>query len=400
MITKVRKLNPLRNWAQRMSVTALATMVAWTIGNSFSWSDGLVAAILAVITLRVSLQASFYEGFIQILGTLLGSLIAILLITVYDNSIFAVGVAVYGAFIVTKIIGLGDEGVINIAITSLIVVGPGNPEKNASGRIWGTVIGVFVAIIFSFWAHPSSPLGRVKKNLSDLLEEISDLLSTISKATSEDKIEGNVVSWLESTRSFADRVVRIREESEESLRYARWSPLASKREARKLHREVISAEHAIVQVRGVVRSYYDTIQDGNKVKGGATLCRLLTAASRSFLSKSKATNSEEYFDDIILIDLKNILNEYKEKTLINPEPEARLFNSYLYVTLDRLIDTFDTDNPAVIEVETPQTTYSPIERIVNKFDSYLVKINLRERAKRSLHENRVIKFFFRAKNGI
>ena len=149
-----------RPWVQKTLVTALASGVAWEVGDLVVANGGLVAAIAAALSVRISLHKSVREGFGQIFGTAIGAGTALLSTTLLGFGFFTVLGTVVLCAIISRAIHLGEIASFNVPITALIVIGPGLSESNAIRRMSCTLIGVGIAIVFSYFAHPKTPAGR------------------------------------------------------------------------------------------------------------------------------------------------------------------------------------------------------------------------------------------------
>ncbi|MSZ66275.1 MAG: hypothetical protein F2711_01445, partial [Actinobacteria bacterium] len=70
LVARVRKLFADRKtWVRLIAVSALASGVAWQIGDLLIKDGGVVAAIICALSIRISLYKSVREGFGQIVGT-------------------------------------------------------------------------------------------------------------------------------------------------------------------------------------------------------------------------------------------------------------------------------------------------------------------------------------------
>ncbi|HEY4898596.1 MAG TPA: hypothetical protein VIH79_02630, partial [Candidatus Nanopelagicaceae bacterium] len=65
-------------WIQQVLVTAIAAAIAWQVGDSALKHGGLVAAIVATLTVRSSLHKSTREGVGQVVGSSVGAGAALL----------------------------------------------------------------------------------------------------------------------------------------------------------------------------------------------------------------------------------------------------------------------------------------------------------------------------------
>jgi hypothetical protein len=249
-------------WLRRLIVTTLAVLSAWSIGSLFDGPDALVASILTLITLRVSLHASVNEAVGQLVGVGIGVGIAFSALALGGDIVLAVAIAAVTSHLSSRLLGLGDEGAVNIAITSLIVLGPGNNEATASDRVWGTLIGVVVAVVFSYWMHPSSPVGRTLELVTDLHRHGADLLGRMSRQVTDGYSLDDAMVWLHEARELVARIPAGREQAHEARRYARWYPWARPDIAEAAFSRFVEAEHAAVQVRTIARSLLDIVEKG------------------------------------------------------------------------------------------------------------------------------------------
>jgi len=147
-----------RIWVRQISVSALAAATAWQVGDLALHKGGLVAAIVASLSIRVSLHKSVREGFGQIVGTAIGAGVALLTVWLFHFGFIAVGATVIFCSVVARALHLGEVASINVPVTALIVIGPGLNESTAVHRLMSTLIGAAIAIVFSYFPTPKRPL--------------------------------------------------------------------------------------------------------------------------------------------------------------------------------------------------------------------------------------------------
>ena len=147
-------------WIQQVLVTAVAAAIAWQVGDSALKHGGLVAAIVATLTVRSSLHKSTREGVGQVVGSSVGAGAALLALHFFGLGIVTVGITVGLSLVAARLLHLGEVAAINVPVTALIVIGPGLSETNAANRLISTLIGAVIAIALSTFAHPKTPAGR------------------------------------------------------------------------------------------------------------------------------------------------------------------------------------------------------------------------------------------------
>jgi len=360
-----------RDWLQRVFVSGLAASTAFGLGSLISLNDGEVAAILAVITLRISIQASLYEAFSQFLGTLMGVAVAFLGIKLIGSSIVLILLLVMASFFFAKVMGLGDDGGINIAITAIIVSAPGQHTSSALTRLGGTLIGVLTALLFSYWAHPTSPLKRTAILCDNLTSELKREFKYLSLAVSEGSSPEKYGEILARARKLSDSTLKIREQGEEAIRYARWSPLASTSDAGLVFNRYVALEHMTVQLRNLARTLFD--YELGKHSISPIIQNLLSEnflrVSNTFKLKEKKArlttiprlHEKELAplqDSIeLLLALIDQISNKKEIIMV----------AGITQSLERIEESFKIDIPAVSMIETPELSKNPVKNFIDNF---------------------------------
>jgi uncharacterized membrane protein YgaE (UPF0421/DUF939 family) len=275
---------------RRILLTSLGVTFAWYIGSFFEGADSLVAGIMCLITLQFSVQSSLKEGISQLLGSSLGAGSALILVLTVGNELWVVSVVIVLSIVIAKVFKLGGQGSLNVGITALIILGPGSAVNTASDRVWGTVIGVTVGIIVSYWIRPDTPAQRTQKALVKVSLELADLLQVLS-----DKIESGFskkegLDLLEQARDLNYKFDNIKLSTSESVELSKWNPRASRSEAQALVVRTQALEHVAVQVRILCRNLLEYSISKKEVSDAVRteLVSSLKAASKALISESSA----------------------------------------------------------------------------------------------------------------
>ena len=350
-----------RPWIQRLVVTTAAVTTAWAVGGMLSRTDGLIAAILAAVTLRVSLQASLSEGIVQLLGTAIGVGVAFAAMSVVGTGSVAVALTAAVSFAAARALRLGEGGVINIVITALIVLGPGMPTDTAVDRTLGTLLGVATALLFSYWAHPSTPVGRTQELLAALSRETSELLHAIGDGVANGYDRDDAADWLEKARALTNRVSDARFQAEEAVLYARWSPIASKDEADAVFARYVAVEHLVVQTRNIARSVFEAGTNRFASQVGGIIGPLLAAAADLVARKASNVSTDVYarVEPAALRSLRRDVASASE-ALRHAENKLLLNAASVLTAVERIADSLAIDTPAIAEVGTPLSTTTPL----------------------------------------
>lgn len=350
-----------RSGVQRTVVTTAAATTAWLIGSAFSEVDGLVAAIVAVLTLRISLQDSLSEGLTQILATALGIGVAFASLSLIGDSAIALAVTVLLSLLAAALLRVGEDARISTVVTSLIVMGPGLPADTAGHRAWGTVIGVAVALGASPWAHPLTPAQRAERRIADLGSRAGDLLAQMASGVREGVRHQQASAWLEAARVLDREVEDARPIVETAQRYARWSPWASREEASAVSSRFAGVEHLVIQTRILARTFFDATTSGaplgEEVSGAVG--EVLDAASEAVLEHADGGAGEQALGvmddaaDAAAHAMKNV-----------EDTQELILGAGVITTVRQMAGSLDHQSPAITEVPEPPPAPLPVAQAV------------------------------------
>nr|MSZ44481.1 hypothetical protein [Actinomycetota bacterium] len=120
-----------KTWVRLILVSAVASGVAWQVGDILIKDGGVVAAIICALSIRISLYKSVREGFGQIVGTAIGAGVALACVSLFNFGIISVALTVLFCSVVARALHLGEVASVNVPVTALIVIGPGLSESTA-----------------------------------------------------------------------------------------------------------------------------------------------------------------------------------------------------------------------------------------------------------------------------
>ena len=364
-----RRLSEQRPSYQRALITTLATTCAWVLAGALG-TDPIVTTILCIITLRRSLHASLTEGILQLTGTVIGVSVALLSAHVLGAGAVSVALVVISAIVTSRLLRLGDDGSITIAISALIVLGPGTTLGAVEHRITGTALGVIVALVFSYWALPSTPIGRTQSLIASMAADAGQLLHDIAAGALPLPGTDDAAQWLERARRLTVGTDKLRAQAEESVRYAAWSPLASNEDADAIFARYIAIEHCVVQLRTIARTYYDVAVKQTALApdiAKAIVDSLHDAAdtlerkARLVSTDPSATIEAETMNRLrgSISHASSLLARYQGGT------DETLVVGSLLAGLVRMADSLGLDSPAIDQVPTPLVTSSPAEGVID-----------------------------------
>jgi hypothetical protein len=249
-------------WLRQISVAGIAGATAWLVGDQLINKGGLVAAIVCTLSIRISLHKSLREGFGQIVGTAIGAGVALLTVSLFNFGFIAVGTTIVLCSVVARALHLGEVASVNVPVTALIVIGPGLSESTAVHRLESTLVGAAIAILFSYYSHPKTPIDRAREQIRKVSEKAAELLAEMSEGVAAGYTQREAGDWLGRARLLIEEIPSIRAQSVEARGHARWFPTAKKDEAEEVYIEGLATEHTIVQVRTISRTLFDAALEG------------------------------------------------------------------------------------------------------------------------------------------
>ena len=320
-----------------------------------------MAAIAATLTVRISLHKSIREGVGQLLGTAIGAGAAMIALNLFGFGVITVFITVILCLVTSRALHLGEVASINVPITALIVIGPGLAESTAIHRMISTLIGTSIAIVFSYFAHPSSPAGRTIDRIQSLANKCADLLELMSEAVFYGYTTDIAGKMLGHARLIIEDIPAVRSQSLEARSYAKWFPTAKEEEAEELYERGVAMEHAVVQVRTIARTLFDiSLEKDLPSSIVEKISHSLSSAGRVIRSESRTIGQPFSHEATNLrsADLrassKSLAEEFMERgEKIHLAQFARGIS--LVTNLERIADSLNLDSPAITEVRSPET---------------------------------------------
>lgn len=339
-------------------MAGFAGALAWQIGDVLVKNGGVVAAIVCTLSIRISLHKSLREGFGQIVGTAIGASVALTAVTLFNFGFISVGITIVMCAVVARALHLGEVASINVPVTALIVIGPGLSESTAVHRLGSTLIGAAIAIFFSYFSHPKTPIGRSIEQITTVSTKAAALLATMAEGVASGYTQKDAGHWLGMARHLIEEIPSIRAQSVEARGHARWFATARKDEAEEIYIQGIALEHTVVQIRTIARTLFDSSVSG----GIADSTQKAIAVALSAASYAISSKFEE--DGLSLDDsFQSATTDARQasaalaESLISDAKDAdqgHIVRGLSMVSnIDRIADSLDQNSPALRDVVTP-----------------------------------------------
>jgi len=351
-------------WIQQVLVTAIAAAIAWQAGDKAFTNGGLVAAVVASLTVRSSLHKSAREGLGQIVGSTVGAGAALLSLHYFGSGVVTVGITVLISLSAARVLHLGEVATINVPVTALIVLGPGLSETTATKRLISTLIGAAIAIALSTFAHPKTPAGRTIDRISSLTDRCAALLAQMAEGLIDGYSLDDAGRWLARARLLAEEIPSIRNQVIEARVFAKWLPASRSANAEKLYLRAIAVEHLIIQVRATSRILYDLrLNGGVQPEIAQGMGTLLSTAIYALTVSAEDFRFDPYapVKDPLTSEIRTSANALTELVLsdhdaIDGGQLARVLAAVSSTII--MADALDQISPAIRKVPTPDAPSS------------------------------------------
>ena len=363
-------------WIQQVLVTAIAAAIAWQAGDRAFTNGGLVAAVVASLTVRSSLHKSAREGLGQIVGSTIGAGAALLSLHFFGSGVVTVGITVLISLVAARALHLGEVATINVPVTALIVLGPGLSETTASKRLISTLIGAAIAIALSTFAHPKTPAGRTIDRISSLTERCAALLAQMAEGLIDGYSLDDSGRWLARARLLTEEIPSIRNQVIEARVFAKWLPASRSANAEKLYLRAIAVEHMIVQTRATSRILYDLkLHGGVKSELSQGIGSLLSTASYALTVSAEDFRFDPYSvsKDPLTAEIRSSAEHLTSLALADHDEIATGQIARVLAAVSSTIiiaDSLDQMSPAIRIVPSPDApsgqqvlAVSPIEQV-------------------------------------
>ena len=362
-------------WIQQVLVTSIAAAIAWQVGDRAFTNGGLVAAVVASLTVRSSLHKSTREGLGQIVGSSVGAGAALLSLHYFGSGIVTVGITVLFSLVAARALHLGEVATINVPVTALIVLGPGLSETTASKRLVSTLIGAAIAIVLSTFAHPKTPAGRTIDRVSSLTDRCAGLLAQMAEGLIDGYSLDDAGRWLARARLLVEEIPSIKNQVIEARVFAKWLPASRSANSEKLYLRSIAVEHMIVQTRATSRILYDLkLHGGIKAELAQGIGELLSTASYALTVSAEDFRFDPYggVKDPLTSEIRSAADALASIALADHDEVASGQIARVMGAISSTIiiaDSLDQISPAIRKVPTPQgpssqqvLAVSPIEQ--------------------------------------
>lgn len=221
---------PWRNAYVRLAtLTALAAVVAYIIGERISFADPIPAAITAAVGVRATFHHAAKESVFQIVGALIGAAIALAIVWVIGTGPLVIFLLVLLCFALARFLRLASPEespfvAAGMSVTVILVVGTHLTTELAVQRFVGVTIGALCALAASALATPTRDTRLLRSDSDALQDDLSALLTAVASGLRHDPIPDEARTWQEQAVELRNRSMGLDARLADLTKNAKWSP--------------------------------------------------------------------------------------------------------------------------------------------------------------------------------
>jgi hypothetical protein len=265
----------LEEWGISLQVakTALAAAFAWALaGWLFHAPRPYFAPLAAILSVQATIAESLSRGIQRIFGVMGGIMLAILFTHWLGLHAWSLAVLVFIAMALATRLHLGAQGIPQVAVTALMVWAVGSQVKGyAWYRALETAVGAVVAAGVSALLWPPDFTPDAAESLRLLALGLADVMHGIAEdlRSGMDPEEAN--RHLKRARAIDAGLFRARRAMKRAETSLRWNPWhrGARGRLKELRHAVGVLDHSVIQVRGIARTLFVTLDRDVSQPSGA-----------------------------------------------------------------------------------------------------------------------------------
>ena len=289
-------------YARLAALTAIGGTVGYFLAANSPYLSATTTAITAIISIRHTFHETIRESFSQILGVAVGATVAFAAYSLIGYNSLVVLFAIGSCFVISRLLKLGEEGAVAIAVTVILVIGPSISQEKIETRFFGVIVGTAIATVLSYFVRKGAPQERALRAGITEARELAQLLHQISG-----KLSGTDVTvtrlqarnWLSQAEAIQERVAITLASAESAVAGTKWSPILNRRETEAVLKQIQMTQATCDTVINICRELVITFGRSDKVPD------LLASALATILDATA---------DVILDQAQVAVNEPSDKT--------------------------------------------------------------------------------------
>lgn len=186
----------------------------------------LTGALTALLVVQASAFSTLKKGVVRVGAVLSGVLVAIFLSSWIGLTWWSLGAAIAVSLFLGKVLRLGDQA-LEVPISAMLILGVTNHDIAAETRIFNTLIGAGVGVVFNLIYPPAMPIGAAGRDLLRVADAAADPLDLagdglVAGTVTREQVE----SWQDRVRAAARQVANATESNASLKDSRRFNPRA------------------------------------------------------------------------------------------------------------------------------------------------------------------------------
>ncbi|MFJ4963906.1 aromatic acid exporter family protein [Streptomyces sp. NPDC088729] len=240
----------------------------------------LTAPLTALLVVQVTLYATLTTGIRRVNSVVVGVLIAIGFSALVELSWWSLGLTIFTSLLIGRLVRV-DEFVPEVAISAMLVLGVSQVADTAWERVWETLIGAVVGLLFNLVFAPPVWVRSAGSSIVGLADRMGDMLRGMGEEVAGNIPVSRAAARLHEARRLDHDIVEV----DASLRQAEESLTLNPRVRQGL------------LYRVVLRTGLDTLE----------ICAVVVRVlSRTLTDLAKARTEEELFPADVAAPLRQL----------------------------------------------------------------------------------------------
>lgn len=248
----VARLLPVLGNAARMG--AVAAIAHLTARQLLPGTKDLTAALTSLLVMQASASTSIKNGLLRVVAVGIGVGMAIVFAGLFGMHWYSLALLIFCASLVAKVMRLGDTA-LEVPISAMLILGSVGADIAAEKRLFATLVGAAVGIIFPLVIPPAIPYRSVAASVRQVSDRERELLLRAADELNERTATKSMIeSWLAASSEINKSVARSRSRIQSLSEVRRWNTRATgTADVTPILRSGLdSLEHCLISLRGVL----------------------------------------------------------------------------------------------------------------------------------------------------
>lgn len=229
----------------------------------------LTAALTSLLVMQASATTSLKTGLLRVVAVGTGVGMAIVVSQHFGMHWWSLGLVIFTALVVARLLRLGDN-VLEVPISAMLILGAVGADVAAEKRLFATLIGTFVGIVFPLVVPPAIPYRSVAASVRQVADKQRELLYRAAHELNESTATRQMIEgWLAKSSEINKSVDLARQRISSLSEVRRFNTRATGTAdvSPILSSGLDSLEHCLISLRGVLLTLLRQAPDEGNADG-------------------------------------------------------------------------------------------------------------------------------------